>query len=94
MRAQRTHQLGASRGGRRIVGQPGNRFAQYQFRRRVIQNERQSVVRIGRVDRQIHRSGFENPQRGDDQFRRLVQQDRHAVLGTYFLADQPMRQPV
>ena len=54
----------------------------------------QPVLRVGRIDRQIDRSGLDHTERGDHQFGRAVEQHRDAVLGADALRDQPVREPV
>ena len=54
----------------------------------------QPILRVGRVDRQVHRSRLDHAQRGDHQLGRLVQQHGDAVLGADALLDQPVREPV
>ncbi|SHW16613.1 Uncharacterised protein [Mycobacteroides abscessus subsp. abscessus] len=93
-RRQRPDPIGI---GRIVVPQTvevGDRLADHEFRVTVAQDERQPVLGVGRVDRQVHAAGLDDRQRGDHQFGRLLQQDRDAVLGTDALADQPVRQSV
>ena len=52
----------------RVVLQIGDRFAQNEFRLGVAEDERQPVVRVSGVHRQVDSTGLEDTQRGDDQF--------------------------
>ncbi len=52
------------------------------------------MLRIAGVHRQVDRARFQDAQRGDDQFGRLVQQHRDAILGADALLDEPVRQPI
>ncbi len=50
--------------------------------------------RVGRVDRQVCRTGFEHGEHRDDEFHRAGHLQANQVLGADPLPDQPARQPV
>jgi hypothetical protein len=66
---QRAYPVGVGRVGRRVVLQIGHGFAQYEFGVGVGEDVVQPILGVGRVDRQVHRTGLDDAQRRDHEFR-------------------------